>query len=75
MANQNFRNPKLRKLFEADGLIKNASLDDLSLCIALCRNFVREAILRAEHMAQSDDVKLDPLPAKSTPQDDGEAEG
>lgn len=69
-----FQNSKLRKLFEPGGLLKTAGVEDLALVIALCRNETRAVILRAEHLAQADDIDLDPLPAKVTPQD-GEAKG
>lgn len=72
-----FRDKRVRRLFEAGGLLRSASIEDNALAQALLRQLRVKAIRSAETMAEEDLVELDPLPvaASSTPQQDGKPEG
>ena len=67
-----FRDKKIDKLFRPGGAMFEAGIEDLAVAQGLIRKLRREAVARAELTAEEDDITLDPLPAKPTPQD-GEA--
>ena len=62
-----FRNKKIRALFDEGGLLREASVEDLALAGNLCKQFLDAGILRAENLLTKGNVTLDPLPAKTVP--------
>ena len=69
-----FRDKKIRNLFEPGGLLFNAGADDLAVAVPLIRKLFETAVQRAQSMSKLTDITLDPLPARnaSTPKE-GEA--
>lgn len=65
-----FRDKRVRKLFEPGALLQLASPEDLALVIAVCRTLLRASMARVEQLAESDHIVLDPLPSKPAPQSD-----
>lgn len=67
-----FRDKRVRRLFEPGQPLQVAGPEDLALVIAVCRTLLRASMARVEQLAEAESVVLDPLPVKLTPQD-GEA--
>jgi len=70
-----FRDKKIRNLFEPGGLLANAGADDLAVAVPLIRQLFELAVHRAQITSRLTDITLDPLPAKAPSQTpkDGEA--
>lgn len=59
-----FRDKKIRQLFEGAGCLVNASAEDYALLISLATQRMHKALEQIKRMSEAQDIQLDPMPVK-----------